>query len=238
MHVEIGNKDTGLVKPVQEWLCYNGISVQVDDDFGGATLEGVEQFQLKKCPPATGIVDDKTWTLMNYPIYFLDHYDKTPGEPLLDAIVKNAYRHYTVKPVELGGDNRGPFVRYYMKGQEGPKLAWCCGSMSTIVLQSFDMVGISPVGRFNYQMGCDAAYADAKKYKTLVKTPVPGCIFLVYDPKNPADCIHTGIVVKVDLTKGIIYTFEGNTNDGGSSNGFEYIPRIRGISNKYYIKLA
>jgi hypothetical protein len=176
---------------------------------------------------------------MEYPIIFLNSPLETLPDPatLAEVIVITALRHSIVKPIEIGGQNMGPFVRYYMRGLEGSDYPWCAGLVSTIVLQSFKTMNLMPK-KFLYQMGCDALYSDAKKFGTLVKVPTPGCIFLSYNPSNPIDCVHTGIVVRVNISNGVIDTMEGNTNDSGSREGYEYIPRIRSLTNKYFISLV
>lgn len=237
MLVKLGDNNKE-VKAVQEWLCYNKISVVIDSDFGPATKAGVKQFQTSKNVPATGIVEDTTWSLMNYPIDFLKRLPGvSPTSTLAETIVNNALRHYVVKPIEIGGQNMGPFVRFYMRGLEGEAEPWCAGSASTVVLQSYEALGILPT-KFKYQVGCSALYDDAKKYGTLVKAPTPGCLFLCYTPGMESHCYHVGIVTSADISDGVIHTVEGNTNDSGSREGFEYVPRIRSLTNKYFIKLG
>jgi len=225
------------VKAVQEWLCYNKINVAIDSDFGPATLAGVKEFQKKKQVPQTGVVDSLVWDLLRDPITFLESLPELTNKSISDTIVINAIRHYVVCPIEIGGQNLGPFVRFYMKGEEGTEYPWCAGAVSTIVLQSFQMLNRVPKN-FRYQMSCDLMYADAKKFGTLVKTPVPGCLFLSYDPSNPSDCTHAGIITDTDISGGVVRTFEGNTNDSGSREGYEYVPRIRSLVNKYFINLG
>lgn len=36
----------------------------------------------------------------------------------------------------VGGQNRGPWVRLYMKGHEGPDLPWCAGFVSFVTSQA------------------------------------------------------------------------------------------------------
>lgn len=236
MLVKLGDNNKE-VKAVQEWLCYNKISVSIDSDFGPATKAGVKQFQNMKGIPTTGIVDDATWDLFNYPITFLNMLPEVfpDAATLPEIIVNTALRHYLVKPVEIGGQNKGPFVKYYMKGYDGTAYPWCAGAVSTIVLQAFKNMSISSEDKFYYEMGCDAMYADAQRLGTLVKVPVPGCIFLSYHSENPLDCYHAGLIITTDISNGVMNAMEGNTNDSGSREGYEYIPRIRSLTNKYFI---
>jgi hypothetical protein len=63
---------------------------------------------------------------------------------------------------------------------------------------------------------------------TLAQIPA-GSIFLVRRPNASNDWVHTGIVL--DHKNGTIITAEGNTDQGGSSNGFEATSRIRNAAN-------
>jgi len=238
MLVKVGDHND-QVKRVQEWLCYNKIYVSIDSDFGPATKAAVKKFQENKNLSVTGIVNDVVWSLLNYPIDFLNKpFILNSTTTLSVAIAEVSFHHYIVRPIEIGGQNRGPFVRYYMNGKDGVDYPWCAGAASTIVLQAFKLLNISPYKKFSYQMGCDALYSDAKRYNTLVAAPSVGGLFLSYDSSNPSDCTHVGIVTSVDKKNKIFNSIEANTNDSGSREGFEYVPRIRSFTNKYFINLG
>lgn len=237
MLVKLGDNNTN-VRYVQEWLRYHKFDVVIDGDFGNATETALKKFQKRTALHINGIVDDVTWEKLNAPLTFLDTLPTTGYSNLAEAIVLNAKRHYKVKPIEIGGQNMGPFVRYYMRGKEGTAYAWCAGSMSTIILQAFKMMKLDPINKFKYSFSCDEIYKDAKKFGTLINVPEPGCIFLSYKSNNPTDCEHTGIVTSFDKKNNVIGSFEGNTNDNGSREGFEFVPRIRSLTNKYFVKVA
>ena len=224
------------VEHVQEWLTYHGFAVKIDGDYGNATEEAVEMFQKSKSAEVTGEVTDYVYGLLELPIIQLRAVPKAAGS-LRETIVLNANRHCSLKPREIGGENMGPFVREYMRGNEGVNYPWCAGSASTVVLQAYQAMNIKPA-KFKYQMSCDTLYSDAKAAGTLVSTPSAGCIFLLYNPANPVDCIHTGIVTSYNAAKGTIQTAEGNTNNNGSREGFEFIPRIRTCKNMHFISLT
>ena len=63
------------------------------------------------------------------------------------------------------------------------------------------------------------------------KDLVPGTFFLVR--KVPGDWVHVGIVTAP--AKESFDTAEGNTDSGGSSNGFEAAERARGYASKDFI---
>ena len=46
-----------------------------------------------------------------------------------------AGQHLAQGPREVGGDNRGPWVRAYMGGQDGKWARWCAGFVSTLLAQ-------------------------------------------------------------------------------------------------------
>jgi hypothetical protein len=60
---------------------------------------------------------------------------------------------------------------------------------------------------------------------------LPGSLFLVR--KSSTDWTHIGIVSQADAST--FGTVEGNTDSGGSSNGFEATTRVRGYTKKDFI---
>jgi len=228
---EIGSK----ARLIQEMLCYYKHFVKIDGDFGPATEHGVILFQRDKNLPETGIVDDVTNNNLMYPLNFIKDVQPFNGT-LNEAIVFIARKHLQVHPIEIGGQNRGPFVRFYMRGSEGVNYPWCAGFTSTIILQAFTAINKN-LSNFKYQMSTNLMLQDAKTYKTLCKTPNPGGILLIQKEENPSQVSHAGIVTSYDANKGIIETIEGNTNDEGSREGYEVCARIRQVTNKYFINL-
>ena len=72
---------------------------------------------------------------------------------------------------------------------------------------------------------CAALGEAAKAKKLLVTTPAPGDVFLLYYPKL-GRFAHTGFVTAV-RPDGTCETIEGNTNDGGSRDGWGVFARVR-----------
>jgi len=52
-----------------------------------------------------------------------------------------ARAHLKAHPVEVGGDNRGPWVRAYMSGNDGSDWLWCAGFVTAIVAQAASLLG-------------------------------------------------------------------------------------------------
>lgn len=219
------------VRYVQEWLTLQNYGVTIDGKFGKATEYALKEFQSNKGLNVTGIVDINTWTELYRPIIIASTRIQDMG-PISNLIIKLAYIHLSFKPREIGGQNMGPWVRFYTRGFEGVNYPWCAGFVSTIVTQAFACKEI-PVNNFKYTLSCDNLMEYAKEKKTVIDIPVPGCIFVVRG-SHPGDWIHTGIVTDVidgDVFRGC----EGNTNTNGSREGYEVCLRRRSTEGKDFI---
>jgi peptidoglycan hydrolase-like protein with peptidoglycan-binding domain len=53
-----------LVKEAQTLLVKHGVNCKIDGDFGPKTAQTVRDFQTKKGIPATGEVDQATWSIL------------------------------------------------------------------------------------------------------------------------------------------------------------------------------
>ena len=236
--LKVGSKGQ-QVRWVQEWLTLNGCGTGVDGDFGPATLAAVKLFQKKKSLAQSGVVTINLYGLLVEPMREalepIEPGGRTPGQ----QVVAYARQHLKQHPREVGGDNRGPWVRLYMNGSDGPQWYWCAGFVGFILKASCDSMGLSlPI---NTSFSCDVLAQNAKNKGRFVSedgvkdgaTIKPGSLFLVR--KTSADWIHTGIVVRADAN--VIHTIEGNTNDDGNRNGYEVCQRTRGYTKKGFISL-
>jgi hypothetical protein len=233
--------DSGsYVKLIQEWLCFNGLGVVIDGDFGPATDSAVRRFQLMNLLPVDGVVGTNTFYKLIEPITRVQRSIPVNGRPLNEMVAEYAIQHLREHPREIGGQNKGPWVRYYMRGNEGRDWPWCAGFISSIVRQSCKSLRIAlPIklsdsciemadnakarGLFLSQ---DAVKADRSNLK-------PGAVFL--NCTGPGHWSHTGIVIAVE--KDVFHSIEGNTNDDGSADGFEVCQRIRNYAAKDFIKI-
>ncbi len=223
----------GQVKLVQEWLYLNDERVAIDADFGSATESAVRDFQAKSNLPITGIVDETTFNSLILPM------DKalTPispdGKSLGELVVAYAKQHLNQHPREVGGQNRGPWVRLYMNSNEGEQWAWCAGFTCFCLKQACE--SMKRTLPFKTTFSCDSLAAFAKDKRLFVDSNKagPGSFFLVR--RTDTDWTHTGIVLEVNNET--IKTIEGNTNDEGSREGYEVCARTRGLKKMDFVKI-
>lgn len=243
---EVRRTQTGIkVKKVQEWLTYHGFSTTIDSDFGSATERCVTRFQTAKALPVTGIVDIATYRELVEPLELaLKKIDPAPDETLGSMVLKHARQHLAQHPVELGGQNRGAWVRSYMNGNEGTEWPWCAGFVTFVLKQACSSLKRPmPIpGSF----GCDVLASQAKQQNLFVSESSivngsiswtklePCCIFLVRKSIN--DWTHTGFALEKD-TDDTFVTIEGNTNDDGCAEGYEACERTRSLKGKDFIIL-
>lgn len=172
----------------------------------------------------------------------LDNLDDLPDD-FGAAVVMIAHRHLAEHPREVGGQNRGPWVRLYMGGNEGSAWPWCAGFVSFVIRQTAAALG-RPVP-FPNTYSCDTLAANGRKRSLFiaernigpgnaaVKLP-PGTVFL--NRRSSDDWTHTGLVVVA--SNETFGTIEGNTNDEGSREGYEVCARTRGYANKDFVRLS
>lgn len=239
--------DTGAkVKLIQEWICLHKEprqQVSVDGDFGPATERAVKLFQKAQGLTETGIVDETTFRKLTEPI--LQVLTPLPASPSFpEMVVRYAEKHLQYHPLEIGGENRGPWVRLYMHGNQGTDWKWCAGFVFFIMRQATDTLGQSlPLAS---TFSCDTLAAEAKQKGAFVSENdlaqgnpplnemLPGSIFLCR--ASSTDWTHTGLVI--GFHEDTFETIEGNTNDDGSSEGYEVCTRIRGYGDKDFIRIT
>lgn len=218
-----------LVRKTQEWLTLQGLGVMVDGEFGPATEAALKAFQVKNSLPVDGVVNLETFTSLTAPL--LRALKHLPAAATMgQMVVGYATQHLAERPREVGGQNRGPWVRLYMEGNEGKDWAWCAGFACFILRQAAKTLQTTlPV---KPTFSCDELASRARSAGIFLSglhltDPVnqiaPGSIFL--NRKSRTDWVHTGIVTVVhDET---FETIEGNTNDAGEREGYEVCRRSR-----------
>ncbi len=231
-----GSKQRKLIYLIQEWLCLSGQSIKTDGDFGPATEIAVKKFQQNAGLIPNGIVDPLTFEKLVGPMKEMMEVTLVSAGNLLFAVVELSLKYLTVHPVEIGGQNLGPWVRYFMDGHQGNFWPWCAGFDTFVVRQAAKLIGVQSSVPRTYS--CDVLGMWAKHNGKLVKgssgnlsSVKPGHLFLVRRSVN--DWQHTGIVI--EMTPEYCVTIEGNTNDEGSREGYEVCRRIRSFRSLDFV---
>jgi len=129
--------DQGVkVSLIQEWLCLHGFQVVIDGAFGPATEAAVGQFQSRAGVGVDGIVGDTTFEQLVLPMKRALGPIPPDGANLGAMVVAYAKQHLAQAPREVGGQNRGPWVRLYVNGHDGPEWPRCAGFASFILTQA------------------------------------------------------------------------------------------------------
>lgn len=227
------------VRRLQEWLAFHRCATPIDGEFGPATRAQLDRFVQAGGAAPRGALDEGTWTRLVAPLATaIAPIDPGAGATVASTTLRLAQQHLAAHPVEIGGDNRGPWVRAYMDGNEGPEWAWCAGFVTLLVAHACQLLDVAmPVTR---TFSCDVLAMDAKAKKRLSnpKTadwPSLGAaqIFLVQRTSN--DWTHTGLAFAGNGQT--FSTIEGNTNDSGSREGFEVCARERSLDGKSIVVL-
>ena len=227
------------VKRVQEWLWLHDFRLQPDGIFGPATEAEVKRFQTAQERSADGVVTPALFARMVAPMHAALRPLAPRGRSFGALVVAYARQHLRQAPREVEGDNRGPWVRLYMRGNEGAEWPWCAGFVSYCVQQAARALGGK--APLPYTFSCDRLADAAMRAELFVdgSTPGasarvrPGSLFLVRRARN--DWQHVGIVTARTTTT--FRTVEGNTNDEGSANGHEVAERTRAYAGRDFILL-
>lgn len=221
------------VRRVQEWLTLNGLHTAIDEEFGPATAAQVRAFQKAAKLAPNGIVDAETFATLTKPLSTAFRWEGNFAN-LRDGIVATAKIHLARRPREVGGDNRGPWVRAYC-GSDGPAMYWCAGFVTTIAQQVAASIDVTlPIP---YTLSCDELANAARRAGRLVRDPRsvrPGDLGLIR--RVEGDWTHVFIVTEMHADH--FTTIEGNTNDDGSRNGYEVCERARGFKSMDYVLLG
>jgi len=232
------------VRRVQEWLCFHGVQTSVDNGFGDATEQAVKSFQTVRGLTTNGKVDANTWKALVAPLHAVVADLSPPGSALDGLCLRAARQHLKQHPIEIGGDNRGPWVRAYMNGNDGPGWFWCAGFVTFLLSQATLQLGVAmPIPG---SISCDTLAAQARKANryvsgtTLEKGKAApdalGKCFIFLVRRSSSDWTHTGL--GFNLQGNTFSTIEGNTNDDGGRNGFEVCSRTRSVPEKDFIVIA
>lgn len=224
------------VKRIQEWLTLNGFAVAIDGDFGPATEAALKRFQAKSGLSVSGVADAATFDRLIASMKAAVAPIAAQGRSLGALVVAYASQHLRQRPREIGGENRGPWVRLYMDGHEGVTFVWSTGFATFCLQQAARTLGVPlPVER---TYSCDVLVSSGRQkgrfLSTLTAPPDrtrihPGSLFV--RRRTAIDWEHTGIVTEVD--EETFQTIEGNTHD----EGYEVCARTRGFKNMDFVLL-
>jgi hypothetical protein len=227
------------VRRVQEWLTFNGFAVLIDQDFGPATEAAVKAFQENADLPITGVADESTWAKLVAPLRrALEPVNISNNQSLSEIVRVVANQHLAEHPIELGGENRGPWVRVYVGGNDGTDWKWCAGFVSFILRQACQLANRDmPI---KGSVSCDTLASQAMQNNLFVpgKSLSNGNwadlgdmqIFLVR--RTSSDWTHTGF--SFGGNGETFLTIEGNGDEHGGA-GHEVCSRRRGIEDKDFI---
>jgi hypothetical protein len=217
--------------------------VSIDGAFGPATEAAVRKFQTRCGIAVTGSVDSATFTALAAPLAAAIAPIAAAGKTLNDMILAYANQHLVQHPLEVGGQNCGPWVRVYLEGNQGADWPWCAGFACFILRQAADATG-KPMP-FKRTFSCDVLASQAiatERFisgRNIVKGKVqkaeipPGSLFI--NRRTDNDWNHTGIAIAFHDDH--FETIEGNTNDAGDREGYEVCQRIRGYEGKDFVKI-
>ncbi|MER8394925.1 peptidoglycan-binding protein [Mesorhizobium sp. M1340] len=237
--------EKAAVRRIQEWLNIHDCVTSIDEDYGDSTETQLRAFQMRSGRQPTGELDAETWALLTAPMRrALAPADHGPAPTLESAVIEVAQQHIRERPVEIGGNNMGPWVRLFMRGQQGKAQKWCAGFICLIVAQAARDLGVTTP--FTRQVGVDALVADAKASGRLIKEKdvadpiarkskvLPGSFFVVR--RKSTDWTHVGIVLALRSTT--FDTLEGNTGGDGGTDGTNARQGNRSYAGKDFLRLV
>lgn len=229
------------VRRCQEWLTLHGVPTFVDGDFGPATARAVETFQDADASlSVTGTVDAATFHALTEPLRrVLSAPDLSGVATREDAVAAFALLHLSAHPLEVGGQNRGPWVRLYTRGNQGRDWAWCAGFVSFLMAQACEALDEPmPIAG---SVSCDSLAMQGRAAGLFVderekRGPhlARGTIFL--RRRTSTDWTHCGILM--DPEELTFRSIEGNTNDDGHRDGYEVCERINAYAKRDFVRLT
>ncbi len=246
--IGVGTKKDGWAKKVQEWLNLHrfhspkfSTRVDIDDWYGKATASAVKEFQSLKGIEQTGKVDTTTWLRLVAPMRRA--FREVDGEAdVKQRLVQYMQQFCEEHPTEIH-PNSGPWVRAFMKGNEGEWAAWCNGVVSTALDHACASLSLDMKDVMRWSWSCEetkqyaikdsttATYYSPEQLNKGEVVPELGDLFLVIR-KSDNRARHIGVIEKVE--ESIASCIEGNTNDEGSREGYELCKRKRNLTNGNY----
>ncbi|NPU68809.1 DUF1906 domain-containing protein [Bradyrhizobium sp. 83012] len=238
-----GQFGSDAVRVVQARLKELGFGQLVTDgDFGEGTQNAVFHFQARNSTPGgkplhiTGEVDASTWAALFGPGAVFDAAAFDRNAPMRDLVIDIAASQIGVVE-QPRGTNRGPEVDVYIRtaglDPATDSFPWCVCFLYWVFNQAARVKGIEnplPKTAGVIALWTMARRTDAQivhKSEVSAQTVKPGMIFALDLGGGKG---HAGLVI--DVVGDHVVTIEGNTNPGGSSDGFGVFRRdSRPLSN-------
>lgn len=242
------------VQLIQEWLCLNDCDVMIDDKYGRATEQAVRDFQgATGVLPTTGEVDPQTFAMLIRPMAeALRAIDPPEGATLGQMVAAYALQHLRNRAREIGGRNRGPWVRLYLHGDQRPRdpqlppaaESWSTSFVSTVLAQAVDAMGVAPP--LEYHVNATRMAEEARRRQRFVtgeravRNPrsIPTGSILLLRHEGRRDAWHHAGIVTQALDR-FVRTIEGNTayNISEPPSGHEVTRQMRSYGNLDFIVL-
>ncbi len=214
---DFGNRVYRAVKAFQAKNVDNfGLPLVVDGVVGGLTWGALQRFAQNQQPPLV------TPATLNAAGQLDSSWSKTMPDTAFGgtsrgrAALQQAIDELNDDAREIGGNNRGPFVRKYLNGLVEEGNNWCAAFVSWCCQQSGQMP-------FNYSVGArDIRNQLARQGLTyndpMAETPQPGDLVIWWRGAPSGWMGHIGFVHHV--SHGRIFTIEGNRTS--HVQGFSY----------------
>jgi hypothetical protein len=226
-----GELGSDNVKAVQARLNDLGFGrLVVDGDFGEGTQNAVFHFQARnsspngKPLPIDGEVGEATWAALFGAGAVFSTQAFNPSASMRDLVIDIAGSQIGVVE-QPRGSNRGPEVDVYIKSTglnpADDSYPWCVCFLHWVFEQAAKLKGVeNPLPKTAgvialWNLGLHTEAQVVRKSDAGPKTVKPGMVFMLNLGGGKG---HAGLVIEVRGDH--IVTIEGNTNPGGSSDGF------------------
>lgn len=164
---------------------------------------------------------------------------KMLAESRPDAATLRIAEDQLEKEVREEEDNWGPMIERYLHAANiSVPAAWCAAFVNWCAEEAYGLAGLSsPLEQVPQQALVQSYYRWGKDNDRLITDPSQvglGHLFLLYFPRK-GRYAHMGFVRDPNPTGNHeeFSTVEGNTNEGGSREGYKVASRIRPYNDRY-----
>ena len=149
--------------------------------------------------------------------------------PIVGKVLANANSQFKAKVQEHPrGSNGGLEVEAYLRSTGlGKGNPWCAAFVNWCIQEIGKQHNMDIA--WPKTASCDVILTFARRHDILFAQPEAGDVFLVMATQS--DATHTGFVASVEGGK--FRTFEGNSNDEGSREGYEVASNNRPLTSRF-----